>query len=211
MSVTMKLSRWSLRGIGTGVLLVQGILGVPTVVANDPSIAGDSTVSFSKIEQVVVDHFRAIPDYQPGTIITRSQVEPVLRKLDRLGWPVADRNEILDRVLADDDWLVQELRTSDGRKFASHIAGQAQGYDRLDRLTRLANGRRIVRDLIHGPGGYRMIEYMTQSRGGRALGRMLSKAPNGADFNQPTGRIYTLDALLAQLNNSHQTTRRSTP
>lgn len=205
MPATMKLSRWSLPGIGTVALLVQGIFGVPRL------IAGDSSPSFAKIEQVVVDHFRAIPDYQPGAIITRSQVEPLLRKLHRLGWPVADRKEVLDRVMADDDWLVQELRTSDGRRFASHIAGQAEGYDRLDRLSRLVNGKRIVRDLIHGPGGYRMIEYMTQSRGGHELGRMLSKAPNGADFNQATGRIYTLDALLAQLKKSYQTTRRATP
>lgn len=198
MSATMKLSGWGLLAIGTLSLLAQDTLAAPTAVA------GDSSVPFAKIEQVVVDHFRAIPDYQPGTIITRSQVEAVLRKLDRLGWPVADRNEILGQVLADDEWLVQELRTSDGRKFAAHIAGQPEGYDRLDRLTRLTNGRRTVRDLIHGPGGYRMIEYMTQSRGGQELGKMLSKAPNGADFNSPTGRIYTVDALLARLKTSYQ-------
>lgn len=205
MSATMKLSRWGRLGIGAVALLVQGILGAPAAIAND------SSPSFAKIEQIVVDHFRAIPDYQPAALITRSQVEAILRKLERLGWPVADRNEILDRVLADDDWLVQELRTSDGRKFASRIGGQAEGYDRLDRLTRLVNGRRIARDLIHGAGGHQMIEYMTQSRGGRELGKMLSKAPHGADFNQPTGRIYTVDALLAKLKQSHQAARKPAP
>jgi hypothetical protein len=204
MSAT-KRSRWALIAIGTMALLAQALLGVATAVA------GDSSPAFSKIEQVVVDHFRAIPDYQPGTIITRSQVEAVLRKLDRLGWPVAGRDEILGRVLADGEWLVQELRSSDGRKFASHIAAQPEGYDRLDRLTRLTDGKRIVRDLVQGPGGYRMIEYMTQSRGGRELGKMLSKAPSGAGFNQPTGRIYTVDALLTQLKKSYQATKKSSP
>ena len=56
-----------------------------------------------------------------------------------------------------------------------------------------------------------MIEYMTQSRGGRELGKMLSKAPNGADFNQPTGRIYTLDGLLAQLKKSCQAEKKPSP
>jgi len=205
MSAARMLSRGRLLAIGTVALLAQGPFGVPLVVA------GDSSASFSRIEQVVVDHFRAIPDYRPGSMITRSQVEAVLKKLDRLGRPLADRNEILGRVLADDEWLVQELRSSDGRKFASHIAGQPGGYDRLDRLSRLANGKRIVHDLIRGPGGYRMIEYMTQSRGGRELGKMLSKAPNGADFNQPTGRIYTLDGLLAQLKKSCQAEKKPSP
>ncbi len=205
MSATTKALHWRCGMFAVLTLLAPQTFGTRTVSAAEPSLP------FSRLENVVVEHFRSLPDYQPGAVISRSQVEAVFLNLDRLGWPAADRNAILDRVLADSDWLVQELRSSDGRRFASRIATYSGGYDRLDRLTRLANGRRTVHDLIHGPGGYQMIEYMTQSRGGGELGKMLSKAPGGANFNQPTGRIYTVDGLLDQLKKSYQATQEHSP
>lgn len=44
-----------------------------------------------------------------------------------------------------------------------------------------------------------MIEYLTTASGGIAMGNMLSQSPNGRDFNDATGRIYTMSLLLEQL------------
>lgn len=155
-----------------------------------------------QIELAVWRQFEALADYQPGQIITRGDAEPIF-KHKLMGWLGADRTAILNQLPEDDDFLVRQLRTRPGRKFGSQVAAYAHAYDRLDRLSRLPRGRRIVEDLIKSPGGYKLIEYMTTSPGGAELGRMLSKAPKGKDFNGPTGRIYTVEMLLARLKQSH--------
>jgi len=159
--------------------------------------------SFAKVEETVTRHFESLPGYRPGAIITRSEAEAALKELERLGWSVADRRGLLEQVLPDNDFLVQQLRSPEGAKFMSRIATYPQGYDRLDRLRRLQNGRQTIRDLIRGPGGYKLIEYMTSSSGGAELGKMLSRSPSGAGFNQSTGRIYTVGDLLGQLKKAY--------
>ncbi len=77
-------------------------------------------------------------------------------------------------------------------------------YDRLDRLSRMPMGHQNVDALIAGPDGYKMIQYMTSTSGGRNLGQMLSQDPRGANFNSPTGRIYTADQFLQRLTESYQ-------
>ncbi len=76
-------------------------------------------------------------------------------------------------------------------------------YDRIDRLSRMIMGEKNVRALIRGPDGYKMIQYMTSTPYGRNMGQMLSQDPRGADFNSPTGRLYTADALLGRLQQSY--------
>ncbi|MBN1908577.1 MAG: hypothetical protein JW818_02465 [Pirellulales bacterium] len=159
----------------------------------------DKLPSFAQVEEVVLRYFDSLPGYQPGGILARSEVEPVFDQLKMLGWRVVDAKAMLARVPADQDFLVQQLRTKKGRKFAAKIAGYPGGYDRIDRLTRIPNGRKLLSDLIRGKGGYELIEYMTSSQGGKNLGKLLGNVPKGADFNKPTGRIYTVKDLLAEL------------
>lgn len=195
-------ARWGILGVTTLALLAVPALAKPP---------GLKLPEFAKVEATVTACFDALPGFRPDGIITRSEVRAALEQLDRIGWSVAGRETLLERVLPDDSFLVEQLRTPDGMKFASRIARYRQGYDRLDRLSQLPHGRRTVRDLIHGAGGYKMIEYMTGSSGGAELGRMLSKVPNGADFNQPTGRIYTLGSLLGELKKAHGAARAPSP
>jgi hypothetical protein len=157
---------------------------------------------FSEVSQAVERHFEAKPDYRAGDLITREEVTPLLGRIEQMGLPLPDAKQIQESVLAKDSFLAQQLGTPNGRKFMRRIAGYPDAYDRLDRLSRLPRGQRIVRELIKGPGGEKMIEYMTTAKGGKELGKMLSKGPQGADFNSPTGRIYTVDLLLARLQTS---------
>jgi hypothetical protein len=154
---------------------------------------------FDVIEETVVGHFEGLPDHQPGGILARSDVEPVYQRLAAMGWPVADWKSIVDRVPADDSFLVRELRTPAGRQFMAHVSTFTLGYDRLDRLAKLPRGQALIRQLIRGPDGYKMIEYMTDTSGGKNLGGMLSQAPGGKDFNKATGQIYTVEAFVEVL------------
>lgn len=162
-----------------------------------------SLPAFTEVEKIVLRHFALLPDYRSGDIIARSEVEPLFTQLEHVGWKVADREDILRRVPADNDYLVQKLRSSRGREFMRRIANYPGAYDRLDRLSWLPHGRQTAHDLIHKKGGEEMIKYLTTASGGSEMGKMLSSASKGADFNKPTGRIYTPKLLLARLKTSY--------
>jgi hypothetical protein len=142
-------------------------------------------------------------DYCDGDILTRSQVEPIFAELESIGFEVSDRKEILAQVPSDNDQLVSMLHTPSGMKFMRRVSSMPNAYDRLDRLLLMPIGPQTIRDLIRGPGGDEMIRYMTTTPGGNALGQQLSNAPTGANFNEPTGRIYTAKLLFARLKKSY--------
>lgn len=157
---------------------------------------------FSRLEAVAKLHFDQMRGFQPDGIIVQSEVAPLFDKLKKAGWDISkeDRQAILDRVLPDNSFLAKELRTPAGKKFAADIFNYPDGFDRLDRMSHMPQGRDTVRRLIIGPGGYKMIQYMTTAPGGKNLGKQLSDAPKGKNFNSPTGRIYTVNMLLDELN-----------
>jgi hypothetical protein len=156
--------------------------------------------SFEQIQELVLRHFALLPDYRPGNILAQSDVEPLFPQLQRLGWTLPNRKDVLRKIPADDSFLIRQLRTPRGLDFMRQIGSCPGAYDRLDRLSRLPQGRQTVHDLIYTlPRGYEMIQYMTTTLGGNELGKMLSKAPNGTDFNKPTGLIYTAEMLLDRL------------
>ncbi len=159
--------------------------------------------SFAKIQQSVEEYFKEIPNFRKNDLITRDMVEPLLKQLQKLGLPLADASQIVEKVPSKDEFLAVQLSTNQGRQFMRSISKYPDGYDRVDRLSRMPHGEQTVRDLIRGPDGYKMIEYMTTAKGGRALGDQLSNSPTGKNFNAPTGRLYTVSLLLARLQQSH--------
>jgi hypothetical protein len=128
----------------------------------------------------------------------------LFRRLEKLGWKVADRREMLDRVPADNELLVRELRTSAGRKFMRQMDRYPDAYDRLDRLTHMPQGTSTLKRLVAGPDGYKLIEYLTTASGGREMGKMLSDTPRGRGFNRSTDRIYTQQLLMESLKRSYK-------
>jgi hypothetical protein len=154
---------------------------------------------FAKIEKLVWQHFDSVEGFRQTDLIVREDVEPLVKKLATAGFTLKKPDDLLKLLLTKNDFLYTELYTNAGRKFMQRIAAYPDGYDRLDRLSRLPRGMQTVRDLVRGPGGEKMIQYMATSAGGKSLGTQLSQAPNGANFNAPTGRIYTVQNLLDYL------------
>jgi len=145
-------------------------------------------------------------DYHPGDILARSEAQACFAQLAALGWKPADATELAAAVPGDDEFIVKHLRgknNKDGQRFMRHVASYPDGYDRLDRMIRMPRGEIITEDLIHNPGGFRMVEYLATAQGGQEMGKMLSQTPQGKNFNQPTGRIYTAEQLLARLKTSY--------
>jgi len=131
--------------------------------------------------------------------VTRSQVAGALAKVADAGAKVPNADRILAATLPDNSFLAKELSTPAGRKFMRKVARQRGGFDRLDRLSSISRGQTLVRDLIRGADGDKFIEYLTTTRGGRNLGSTLAGARQGTNLNQPTGRIYTADDLMAAI------------
>lgn len=167
--------------------------------------------SFDRVTSTTEQFFRGRYNYRDGDIISRSQVQALFEQLRQIGWtvPRLRQDELLDRVLDDNNFLVRQMRTTDGRKFAAQIARYPGAYDRLDRLSRMPTGRNAVARLIKGPDGYKMLDYMATTPWGHNMGQMLSDTPTGRDFNQPTGRIYMLSDLLSELEDVYKETVRA--
>src|SRR5262249_3145066 len=141
--------------------------------------------------------------YEPGDLISRSQLAGVFDGLKRSGWTVRDQAQISKQVPADDDWFVGELRTPAGRKFMRQIEQYPQGFDRIDRMSQMIMGHDNVRALVRGPDGYKMIQYMTSTPYGQNMGQMLSQDPRGGGFNSSTGKLYTAAEFEKRLAKSY--------
>jgi hypothetical protein len=158
---------------------------------------------WKQVAQTVDAYFAKTRGRQPMDIITRNEVSPLFDQLAKQGWQVAERKEILDRVPADNEFMVKQLRSQKGRAFMRQISQYPGGYDSLDRLSKLPQGKNTVEALIKGPDGFKMLQYMDTTQGGLNLEKQLAHTPKGKDFTKPTGRIYTVGELKWALRNAY--------
>jgi hypothetical protein len=154
---------------------------------------------FSIVTYAVAAYFDSLPHYQPGDLISRSQIMGALASVNDSGWDVPGADAIVQVGLADNSFLVTRLSTPAGRKFMRKIAGHPGAYARLDRLSSISRGRTLVSDLIRQRGGDELVTYLATTKHGRQLGEQLAATRNGVDLNKPTGRIYTVEDLVAEL------------
>jgi hypothetical protein len=163
------------------------------------SAQAEEPPKFPVVADAVLAYFASLPGYQPGDLITQSQVEGALEAVGAVGWNVPQSAEIVGLALGDASFLASELAKPKGKQFMRKIARFPGGYQRLDGLSRIANGKDAVRILIRDPGGDKMIEYMATTQGGHELGNMMAGAKRGVNLNKPSSRIYTADELVAVL------------
>jgi hypothetical protein len=161
----------------------------------------------NSVTRAVQAYFASLPDYQPGDLITRSQIERVLTKLDDAGTAVPNADKIAERGLADDSFIARELSTPSGKKFMRKLARSPGTFAHLDRLSTIPRGEKLVRDLIRDKDGDKMIEYLATTKGGQKMGSMMAGVQGGTNLNQPTGRIYTVADLVAALRAEYVATR----
>lgn len=192
----------TLAALAIGVSVVVSLLAAGVADAAETA-KGRPLPRFETVRQVVLRELVNPPARIPGDIIARSEVKPVFHQLRLMGWPVLDEKIILKQVPGDTDFVVRQLRTPQGRSFMRKVARYPQVYDRLYRLASLPNGRQTVNRLIRSKGGEQFLAYLTKSRGGKNMGKMLQATPRGANFNRPTGKIFTVDALIKRLKESY--------
>lgn len=184
--------------LGVGLWIA---LGVSLGQSEDQA---QSLPKFETVRKLVRMYFQKQTGYEQGDLITREQAEEIFGYLRKIRWDVQEQEEILAALHAEKDFLPRTLRTKSGQPFMREVAKLPGGYDRLDRLSQLPRGQRMVSDLARAKDGYKLIEYMADTKGGDNLGKMLSQIPSGADFNQPTNRIYTEEGFVQRLKESYE-------
>lgn len=156
-------------------------------------------MDFGAVVHAVEAYFASLPDYQPGDMITRSQIEQVFGKLAAARLRVPDADAIAKLGLANDSFLVRELATPAGRKFMRKLARNPSTFSHLDRLSSIPRGEKLVRDLVNDKGGDKLVEYLATTKGGQKMGGMMAGVRGGSDLNKPTGRIYTVADLVTAM------------
>jgi hypothetical protein len=188
-----------------------GLCGMTLSAADNQPVPTNKAAAdeFDKIEKLVWKYFESMDNFRSADLIARDDVEPLLKKLAAAGFTLKKPDDLYKKLLTKNDFIYVQLNTPTGRNFMREIASYPNGYDRLERLSRLPRGEQTVRDLIRGPGGERMIDYMANAAGGKELGKYLSNAPDGADFNAPTGKIYTVSDLLKYLKEKYEAQKKA--
>jgi hypothetical protein len=157
----------------------------------------------ANLEAIVRATLAARAGYRAGDLIAKGDVSAVFQQLELAGWSVAKQNEILKLVLDDGHFLVRELRTPAGLKFARATAKEPNAFDRLDRLSKEPGGEKLIRTLIHLPDGTNLMKKKPTPAFGDLTDLLPKQAngrtPNVKDFSKPTGKIYTENSLIALL------------
>lgn len=161
---------------------------VPTSVVRTPKA--------TELAQPIQQYFASQPGFKAGDVVTRDTTRHLLTQLEKAGWQVKDADQLLEKVLPESDFLVQQLKSDRGRAFLGKIRSTPGGIDCLDRILRMPHGQDNVRQLIQKvPNGHEWIEGMVESKHGRRMTTQMSKSATGRDVNKPTGRIYSVDEL----------------
>jgi hypothetical protein len=193
-------------------LVLAGTVGQPSIGAAERRGGPGSkpadqdkaeAASAEKIRKIVDQHLSSKSGYGDGFIISRSDVKPILEDFRAAGWDPAALDRIQQSVLADDHFLVRQLRTREGRKFMKAASGFPLLYDRMEQVSEQKGGALAVRNTVTLPNGasfwnadakpgFNNMVQMLPTKGGRRR--------SGREFSQATGKIYTATQLAQHLN-----------
>lgn len=173
-----------------------------------PATGAAPSLTWPAATEVVRRQLALRRGYQVGDLITRGDVEPSFKTLAGLGWLVADRDQILQKILDDGHFLARELRSPAGQKFMRGVSKEPLVYDRLDRLSEMPGGQQLIHDIIPLPNGQKFMA-KKPTPGFTDLTILLPKQANGKtprdkDFNKPTGKIYAENDLVKALEKAWQ-------
>lgn len=155
------------------------------------------------VQRIVTQNLAETTDYDPGDIISRSQVKWVLKKVKIAGWHISPKHGILNSVLRDNAYLIRQLRTVDGENLMGKLSNAPIAYHRLDRLSSCTEGRQRLREWMADAPGEETLRALTAVKGGDRLLKQVAAAPKDLDLDKPTGRIYTEAELIERLLAAH--------
>jgi hypothetical protein len=179
------------------------VTAAPPVNAAAPDADTAAMPDWKTVEDAAKKHFRALPNYKPGDILSQGQVKPLLAQLAKSGWKISDQRELLVQICPDNDFVVQQLRTKNGQKFMRSTGGSAEQYDYLRRLADTKGGDRQITNIMALPNGNDVLTALTKSKAGKDISRRLADGPRTQGYDTPTGYIYTEAQVLERIKESY--------
>lgn len=178
--------------LGTGALLVPS------------SMAAERVLSFEEVKATVKENLAKRQGYQPGDLITRKDVQPILAQLARKGFN-ADPSVIgFDPYLAENHYLVGLLRTAKGAETLRQLKNHPGALDRLERLAHFPDGQKILRKVLIESKGIQGVELLLSAQGIRDLELEYGNEPSMKNFDLKSGRVFDESSFLAHLENLHK-------
>ncbi|MBL9094248.1 MAG: hypothetical protein JNL96_23715 [Planctomycetaceae bacterium] len=189
---------WSLPRV---CALFAAAMGADVLAAAESSAAspGKPPLSRAAIEQLVIKQLQKVPGYEPGDLLSRKEIEPILNELADRGYLPPDPESAMRAYLPETSPLVQVLRTPRGIEFMRAVGRQPEAYDRLERLSWSKIGRGLLADMVNSPDGKRAFEHMSSPAGAKLVESMLTGDTDAETFRLPTGKVHTANELVEQL------------
>ena len=189
---------WSLPSL---CAVIAASLGTGTLDAAESSAASTAKPRLSRtaIEQLVVHHLQKVPGYEPGDLLSRKEIEPILNELADRGYVPPDPESARRAYLPETSPLVQVLRTPRGIEFMRAVGRQPEAYDRLERLSWSKIGRGLLADMVNSPDGKRVFEHMSSPAGAKLVESFSTGDAAAEGFRLPTGKIHNANELVEQL------------
>lgn len=167
--------------------------------------ADDTLPPFATVEALVRRDIASIPGHERGDLICQGETVNLYDQIKHLGWWVPDARQIQKDILPDTNFLVQRLRTPEGRKLVRLIPNKGEAYNGLDRLSDLPTGKHTIVEMMRDPASDKWLAYLLSKHGGAELSKLMTKN-EPVDFVKPTGKIYTVDQLVERLEKSYLAT-----
>ena len=140
-------------------------------------------------------YFAADRSYQPGDLITRSQLaefQVYLRTTHGTG--LATKPRWLNRTLPDNASLVTIFHRG-GRAVLRPAAARLGGYAELDRIARTGAGRKVIQQAIEEKSPEPLVRWVLEKR--QAATAKQPTSSDRKDRRAPAQRIYTAGDYLA--------------
>ncbi len=164
--------------------------------------------SFRQVTGLVQKELATRDGYESGDLVTRKDVQRVLKAISAAGWTPKDQKQLLEDTLGEDAALAGILGSRSGTSFMRKVKTEQMIYDRMDRVSRVSGGQRMLQDIVKLPDGEKLAKRQ-RPHGVPGFLDLLPKKTSGKvrsikDYDEPTGRIYTEEQLLERLQISYQ-------
>jgi len=166
--------------------------------------AVERILPFEEVKAAVKENLAKRQGYQPGDLITRRDVQPILAQLARKGFN-ADPSVIgFDPYLPDNHYMVGLLQTAKGTETLRQLKDHPGALDRLERLAHFPEGQKILRKVLLESKGTQGVELLLSAQGIRDLELEYGNEPTMKNFTVASGRVFDEATFVAHLETVHQ-------
>lgn len=169
------------------------LLGAPL-----PCPAAESAVQ-PQLQALIDKYLRRDPNYKPGDLITRGNVEPIFNDLVDAGFVMVDNSEELYDVFLPDGAFLAQFARGAGRDFIRQVWQLPDAYDRLERLSWSKTGQAWLQQLAASKEGPELFKQLLTEKGLAAMEEQLKGDGRARNFRLPTGHIRNEKELLVRL------------